>query len=147
MLKLNLSKLESELRDAARELLDQIGLTEAEDGLVVEALQWENGLSVTAGDTVKICWQHKYQFFRGLAHIKHVLRTGASLEEKPEFEWLSYMTDVSRNGVMSLPAIQKMIRWLAAMGYNDMMLYMEDVYEVPGYPYFGYQRDDTPCRS
>ena len=140
MLKLNLSKLEPEFRDAARELLDQIGLTEAEDGLVVEAVQWENGLSVTAGNTVTIRWQRKYQFFRGLAHIKQVLRTGKAIEEKPEFEWLSYMTDVSRNGVMTLHAIKKMIRWLAAMGYNDMMLYMEDVYEVPGYPYFGYQR-------
>ena len=140
MLKLNLSKLEPEFRDAARELLDQIGLTEAEDGLVVEAVQWENGLSVTAGSAVSIRWQRKYQFFRGLAHIKQVLRTGKAIEEKPEFEWLSYMTDVSRNGVMTLHAIKKMIRWLAAMGYNDMMLYMEDVYEVPGYPYFGYQR-------
>ena len=36
MLKLNLSKLEPEFRDAARELLDQIGLTEAEYGLVVD---------------------------------------------------------------------------------------------------------------
>ena len=140
MLKLNLTKLEPELRDAARELLPQVGLTEAEDGLVVEAQQWEKGLSVTAGDTVKICWQHKYQFFRGLAHIKQVLRTGKAMAEQPAFEWLSYMTDVSRNGAMTLPAIQKMIRYLAAMGYNDMMLYMEDMYELTEYPYFGYQR-------
>ena len=140
MLKLNLTKLEPELRDAARELLDQIGLAEAEEGLVVEACQWDNGLSVTTGDTVTICWQRKYQFFRGLAHIKQVLRTGVALAEKPEFDWLSYMTDVSRGGAMTLPAIKKMIRWLAAMGYNDMMLYMEDMYELPEYPYFGYQR-------
>lgn len=140
MLKLNLSKLEPEFRDAARELLDQIGLAEAEDGLIVEEQRWENGLSVTAGSAVSIRWQRKYQFFRGLAHIKQVLRAGVSVAEKPEFEWLSYMTDVSRNGVMTLHAIKKMIRWLAAMGFNDMMLYMEDVYELPGYPYFGYQR-------
>ena len=79
MLKLNLSKLEPELRDAARELLPQIGLAEADCGLTVEATQWDNGLSVTAGSTVRICWQHKYQFFRGLAHIKQVLRTGTPL--------------------------------------------------------------------
>jgi len=140
MLKLNLSNLSPELRAAAEELLPQIGLATAEDGLVVDAQQWNNGLSVAVSDTVRIRWQHKYQFFRGLAHIKQVLRTGVALEEKPEFEWLSYMADVSRNGVMTLPAIKKMIRYLAAMGYNDMMLYMEDVYELPGYPYFGYQR-------
>lgn len=140
MLKLNLSKLSPELRSAAEELLPQIGIASAEDGLVVDARQWDNGLFVTAGESVHIRWQHKYQFFRGLSRIKQVLRTGVSVEEKPEFEWLSYMTDVSRNGVMTLPAIKKMIRYLAAMGYNDMMLYMEDVYELPGYPYFGYQR-------
>ena len=57
MLKLNLSKLEPEFRDAARELLDQIGLAEAEDGLIVEEQRWENGLSVTAGSAVSIRWQ------------------------------------------------------------------------------------------
>ena len=141
MLKLNLTKLDPELRSAAREMLPEIGLAEADCGLVVEETQWENGLSVTVnGDNVKICWQNKWQFFRGLARIKQVLRTGEALTEKPEFEWLTYMTDVSRNGVMTPDTVRKTIRTLAAMGYNDMMLYMEDVYEVPGYPYFGYQR-------
>ena len=140
MLKLNLSKLSPELRSAARELLPQIGCQEADCGLVVESRQWENGLSVTVEDAVKICWQHPYQFFRGLAHIKEVLRTGCPIRENPDFRWLSYMADVSRGGAMSIPAIQKMIRWLSAMGFNDMMLYMEDMFEVPEYPYFGYQR-------
>ena len=54
MLKLNLSKLSPELRDCARELLPQIGLAEADCGLTVEAMQWDNGLSVTAGSTVRL---------------------------------------------------------------------------------------------
>ena len=140
MLKLNLSQLTAELQASARELLPQIGCQEADCGLVVESRQWENGLSVTVEDAVKICWQHPYQFFRGLAHIKEVLRTGCPIRENPDFRWLSYMADVSRGGAMSIPAIQKMIRWLSAMGFNDMMLYMEDMFEVPEYPYFGYQR-------
>ena len=140
MLKLNLSRLDPELREAARELLPQIGIREADCGLIVESSQWENGLSVAVSDTVKIRWQEKYQFFRGLAHIKQVLRTGVAIQENPKHQWLSYMADVSRGGAMSIPAIQKMIRWLAAMGFNDMMLYMEDMFEVPEYPYFGYQR-------
>ena len=140
MLKLNLSKLPVELRSAARELLPQVGCVEADCGLVVESEQWENGLSVAVSDTAKICWQHKYQFFRGLSRIKEVLRTGKPIQENPEFTWLSYMADVSRGGAMNMESIKKMIRYLAAMGFNDMMLYTEDMFEVPEYPYFGYQR-------
>lgn len=140
MLKLNLSHLPEDLRSAARELLPQIGIAECDCGLIVESEQWENGLSVTVSDTAKICWQHKYQFFRGLARIKQVQRTGCAIEEYPKHQWLSYMADVSRGGAMTMECIKKMIRWLAAMGYNDMMLYMEDLFEVPEYPYFGYQR-------
>ena len=29
---------------------------------------------------------------------------------------------------------------LALMGFNTAYLYMEDTYELPGYPYFGYRR-------
>ena len=55
MLKLNLTKLDPELRSAAREMLPEIGLAEADCGLMVEETQWENGLSVTvSGDNVKI---------------------------------------------------------------------------------------------
>ena len=140
MLKLNLSKLPVELQEAARELLPQIGITECDCGLVVESAQWDNGLSVTVTDTAVIRWEHKYQFFRGLARIKQVQRTGCAIQENPKHQWLSYMADVSRGGAMNMASIKKMIRWLAAMGYNDMMLYMEDMFEVPEYPYFGYQR-------
>ena len=54
MLKLNLSKLSPELRSAARELLPQIGIQEADCGLTVESETWDKGLSVTAGDTAII---------------------------------------------------------------------------------------------
>ena len=69
MVKLNLSKLSPELRSAARELLPQIGIQEADCGLTVESETWDKRLALTARDTVKICRQKKYQFFRGLAHI------------------------------------------------------------------------------
>lgn len=140
MLKLNLSKLPEELRTAAAELLPQLDIAQCDDGLAVESEQWDKGLSVTVADTAVIRWQHKYQFFRGLAKIKQVQRTGCALQENPEHQWLSYMADVSRGGAMSVECVKKMIRWLAAMGFNDMMLYMEDMFEVPEYPYFGYQR-------
>ena len=50
------------------------------------------------------------------------------------------MLDCSRNAVMNLPALEKYIGLLSKMGYNTLMLYTEDTYEVEGEPYFGYLR-------
>lgn len=41
---------------------------------------------------------------------------------------------------MNVPAVKKWIDVTAAMGYNTLMLYTEDTYEVDGQPYFGYMR-------
>lgn len=140
MLTLDLSKLSAELRQALSELLPDIGMA-AGDGITVLAQDGADGLYVSVENNVAtIRYQHKWQFFRGVSHLKKVIRTGQALEEHPTFQWLSYMADMSRNGVMNMDTLKKTVRWLAAMGYNDLMLYMEDVYEVPEYPYFGYQR-------
>ncbi len=50
------------------------------------------------------------------------------------------MIDVSRNGVPHLKTIKKFIRHFALMGINQLMLYTEDTYEIPGEPSFGYFR-------
>lgn len=50
------------------------------------------------------------------------------------------MLDCSRNGVMTVKAVKEYARILAQMGYNTLMLYTEDTYEVDGEPYFGYLR-------
>ena len=56
------------------------------------------------------------------------------------FEKFGVMIDCSRNSVMNLPALKKLIDLLSAMGYNTMQLYTEDTYEVNGEPLFGYLR-------
>ena len=56
------------------------------------------------------------------------------------FEDVCFMLDCSRNAVPTVETMKKLIRNLAMMGYNSCMLYMEDVYEVDGEPYFGYLR-------
>lgn len=50
------------------------------------------------------------------------------------------MLDCSRNGVQSVKSLKRYAKLLAAMGYNTLMLYTEDTYEVDGEPYFGYMR-------
>ena len=140
MQKMNVSSLEAALRDAARELLPQIGITEAEDGIAVTAKQGYNGLRVSLQDGICIEYQHKWEFFRGLALAKRVLRSGKAIEEHPSFVRLGFFEDVSRGAVLTVDSLKKKIRYLAAMGYNILTLYIEDIYEVPEYPWFGHQR-------
>lgn len=58
----------------------------------------------------------------------------------PRLDQLGAMLDVSRNSVYTLPTMKKFLCQLALMGYTECYLYMEDTYELPGYPYFGYRR-------
>ena len=53
---------------------------------------------------------------------------------------LGVMIDMSRNGVMRLPALKEFLKTLKRFGYNTLFLYTEDTYEVEGEPYFGYMR-------
>ncbi len=50
------------------------------------------------------------------------------------------MIDCSRNAVMKVSEVKKLIDCLEKMGYNALELYTEDTYEIEGEPYFGYMR-------
>lgn len=59
---------------------------------------------------------------------------------KNGFKKLGIMLDCSRNAVMRVEEVENMIDNMRAMGYNTLMLYTEDTYEVNNRPYFGYLR-------
>ena len=56
------------------------------------------------------------------------------------YNLLGVMLDMSRNAVMSLPALKRYLPIVKKMGYNTVFMYTEDTYEVDGEPYFGYMR-------
>lgn len=58
----------------------------------------------------------------------------------PRLSKLAAMIDLSRNSVYTLKTMKRFLCQLALMGFNTAYLYMEDTYELPGYPYFGYRR-------
>ena len=120
--------------------MTQIGLQTGSCGIPITAKQGSAGLRVSYVDSIVIEYQHRWEFFRGLALAKRVLRSGKSIEEHPTFTRLFFGEDLSRGAVLTVDSIKMKIRWLAAMGYNGMNLYIEDIYEVPEYPYFGHQR-------
>ena len=57
-----------------------------------------------------------------------------------KFETFGVMIDMSRNAVMSMEGLKQYLSLLRKMGYNCVMLYTEDTYEVNDEPYFGYLR-------
>ncbi|MBR5438706.1 MAG: beta-N-acetylhexosaminidase [Clostridia bacterium] len=56
------------------------------------------------------------------------------------YKYFGVMLDCSRNAVMKVSEVKKMIDVLAKMGYNALELYTEDTFKVEGEPYFGYLR-------
>ncbi|MBQ8410066.1 MAG: beta-N-acetylhexosaminidase [Clostridia bacterium] len=56
------------------------------------------------------------------------------------FKTFGVMLDMSRNAVMTVDALKKYMQMIRKMGYNALLLYCEDTYEVEGEPYFGYMR-------
>ena len=113
----------------------------------------EDGVEIRAkkSDRLEVCRENgvltvKYsilpEFFRGLAICIHQLRVG---DEKTVLEYRCFdtcgaMLDVSRNMVLTVETVKDFIQLMALMGYNMLMLYTEDTYEMEKYPYFGYIR-------
>ncbi len=78
-------------------------------------------------------------FFR-LAQETHFGRVPVGIREKRHFRSCGPYVDLSRNGVFTTEAARRYIASCAALGMNLLILYTEDTYEVPGYPYLGYLR-------
>lgn len=57
-----------------------------------------------------------------------------------ERRWFGTMLDCSRNAVMTVDSVKQWIDITADLGYNMLMLYTEDTYEIKNQPYFGYMR-------
>ena len=53
---------------------------------------------------------------------------------------LGVMLDCSRNAVLKVDAVKQYAAMLKKMGYNTLMLYTEDTYEVDNQPFFGHLR-------
>lgn len=138
-----LEKGSTGFEEGFRELLSERGYA-CKGGICVR-MKTEEGsrIRVSYGDgSAEIAAPAKAFAFRGLAQlVMRLERDGEavafSLEEEVHFEENGTMVDCSRNCVMSVEAVKAWIRMQAAVGMNILMLYTEDTYEVPEYPYFG----------
>ena len=140
MNKIYFKNLPIEWSDAAKELLPELDLVRVPDGAPIEIVRGK-GLSITEKNGVYLLTVERLtDFCRALSHLKRKLAGGKDVHEQCRATTLCLMEDMSRNAVMHLDGVKKLLRNLALMGYDSLMLYTEDTYELPEYPYFGYMR-------
>lgn len=140
-MKINIRGINEKQLRAIGELSDQLDLELCADGVAVNVSAGDS-LSVvrTAKAEYTVTYAREHQLFRALSRLKTVINGGETVESRGSFDMLCYMADMSRNAVFNVPSAKRMIRYLALMGYDSMMLYTEDTYEVEEYPYFGHMR-------
>ena len=129
------TQLPQELLPGAEELAKHFGVP-AGSGARVLAEKAERLTVRKEGGNVIIGYSEKHEFFRGLAKAF----AGKQCSETSAFSHLTLMADCSRNAVMNVETVKKLLRVLAAGGYDRLMLYIEDTYKVEGQPMFGYLR-------
>ncbi|MEK8129095.1 beta-N-acetylhexosaminidase [Paenibacillus filicis] len=133
----------AELLPGIRALAPELGIEESEQGLPVNVGQVAEGLEVgQAEGRAYIRYAQRHQFFRGLGLLVQHGGSGEPFElrEQAQFDTIGPMFDLSRNAVLTLDTFQFLLRKMALMGLNSVMLYLEDTYEITGEPYFGYMR-------
>ena len=90
---------------------------------------------------LRITYTQKVEFFRACSMLSSFIDSDDEIiKQIPNDSMLCLMADMSRNAVYNIPTAKKMLRLLALIGFNSLMLYTEDTYELPGYKYFGHMR-------
>lgn len=133
-----------EVRGGLELLADELGITIGEGGVEIDVQRSEDGCleASFAGGKGRIRWEQPVHFFRAVGLWVEAWRDGGDFSriEKPRFESNGVMVDVSRNAVLKVDAVKRLLRTMALFGLNRMMLYTEDTFAVKEYPYFGYMR-------
>ena len=95
------------------------------------------------GQKARIGADQRVGFARGCFLLAMELESGKeriSIQERAHFKGCGVTLDCSRNGVMTLKALKRYMNILASLGFNILVLYTEDVFEIKNRPRFGYMR-------
>lgn len=145
MKKLKFTGLADELLKVVNELKDSIGFNIDTDGTEVTVSKREkDGLTVKiTNEKAEISYGVIPDFCRGLCVLTDAVNKGEkdfSYDADRGIEKSGIMLDLSRNAVVRVETAKDLIRRCARMGLNTFMLYMENIYKIEEYPYFGYMR-------
>ncbi len=142
-MKIKFSGFINEITEGTKLLCENLGYEISDDGKEITVAKCEKGFSVSViSGKAEIRYERLNDFFRALAITVDALKTGddKELSQTYNFDKCGVMIDVSRRAVLKVETVKMLIRYMALMGLNRLMLYTEDTYELEGYPYFGYMR-------
>lgn len=138
-MKLQFDRAEEITAECRAEIAKLFDMAEGETVRVVCRSGAENRYALKDGVfTAEV--KEKSAFFRGLLHLFESGGRDFEMTETRRFDDMGIMLDCSRNAVYTADAVKRLIRILAALGYNALQLYTEDTYEISEEPYFGYMR-------
>lgn len=142
MLKINLIAEDERIIRSAILLQDHLGIVLDESGITVAAAPAPTPSVSFNGSTGKIGYASQVSFCRLLTllvgHAKQ--QKALTLEETIAFDEAGISLDLSRGGVLKPEAVKEYICYMATMGLDYVLLYIEDIYTIPELPYFGYMR-------
>jgi len=122
-------------------LKESLGIETGQEDRTIEVTRCDNGFRIdVCGNEADIAYHTQADFNRALTIVLHAFKsnTDIHLEQDPCFESCAAMLDVSRGAVLKIEKIKNILCFMARMGFNQLMLYTEDVYTMEKYPYFGY---------
>lgn len=141
MIKISLKDLSKERESAIMDFAKEFGLSLADDGAQIVCRASDELTAEYDGKTLIIGTRGDKGFFRALSLSADMPKNKPfSLREQYGLRDLGLMIDCSRNAAPMPETIKKLIRYMAALGYTSLQLYMEDMFEVEGEPFFGYLR-------
>ncbi|MDO4618220.1 MAG: family 20 glycosylhydrolase [Clostridia bacterium] len=109
----------------------------------VEVFHLDKGFSLSVSEnTAKIGFAEPNDFFRAMSFVTDAFKKGENSEmsQTPAFKSCGIMLDASRDAVPKFETVKGIIKRMARMGMNELLMYTEDTYEITEQPYFGYMR-------
>ena len=93
------------------------------------------------GDDICIRYNKKAEFFRAMVLLleDYGACRDVHIQQTPKFKTIGLMPQCA-GGSLTVEAVKSILRYMAKMGMNFIMLYTEEAYEVEGLPYHGYMR-------
>ena len=132
---------EDKLNTGTRILIDEYKQSTEQLDINVEFCESDELSVKKEGNAISIICKELSHYYRGLTKILCNLdKNTYENTEKAYFEKNGVMLDCSRNAVFRVEKVKSIIRVLAKLGMNVLMLYTEDTYEVADEPYFGIYR-------
>jgi hypothetical protein len=145
--KMNIELLgDNSVSEGFKEIITLLGIREGPGGITVAAEKSDKPLLEVhgSGGRYTITYSERSFFFRGLGLLCQELsknKTEIRVSETPRFTMNGAMYDVTQgNAVMRVSTVKEILRRMALMGLNMLMLYVEDSYDLKDNPYFGYMR-------